>query len=45
MYLPFDVVGDFLWTLDHDVIALMIAAMVVSLVLATMIFLSGLDGP
>ena len=45
MYLPFDVVGDFLWTLDPDVIATMIAVMVVGLVLTTMIFLSGLDGP
>jgi hypothetical protein len=32
MYLPFDVVGDFLWTLDPDVAAMMIAAMVVILI-------------
>jgi len=45
MYLPFDVVGDFLWKLDPDVAAMMIAAMVVCFVLTTKIFLSGLDGP
>jgi len=45
MYLPFDDVGDFLWTLDPDVAATMIAAMVVGLVLTTKIFMSGLDGP
>ncbi len=45
MYLPFDVVGDILWTLDPDVAATMIAAMVVGLVLTTKIFMSGLGGP
>ena len=45
MYLPFDVVGDFKWTLDPDVTATMMVAMVVGLVLTTKIFMSGLDGP
>jgi hypothetical protein len=45
MYLPFDVVGDFLWTLDPDGAATMIAVMIVGLVLTTKIFMSGLDGP
>jgi hypothetical protein len=45
MCLPVDVVGDFLWTLDPDVAATMIAAMVVGLVLITKISMSGLDGP
>ena len=38
----FDIVGDFLWTLDPDIAATMIAAVVVGLVLTTRIFFDGL---
>ncbi len=34
----FDNVGDFSWTLDPDIAAVMIAAMVVGLVLTTIFF-------
>jgi hypothetical protein len=33
----FDIAGDFLWTLDPDIAATMIAAMIVGLVLTTKI--------